>query len=1055
MAEAVAAAVAAASAAEAAVAASAWITANAAAINAALVISANAAYGATQQRRAARKQRDAYNASLKDREVMIRSAIAPRRIVLGRDRISGPIVYAQSTGAKGEYLHLVIALAHGECDAIEEVWFNDTLLPDPDAGGYITSGEFTAGKATARAYSATIAGSTLTLPHVASRVTAVAKVDTSYVTDSGTHGSILVSGWSHSAPSNTITGLSPDSYVVNYETSVALPRVRIKKHLGGPGQVADADLVAESGGKWTAAHVGNGITYLYVRLQYDQDVWGQIGIPNISCVVRGGKAFDPRSGLTVWSDNAALLAAKWLRDGTFGLGATSAQVPAAELGAEANIADETINLDAGGTLTQKRYVFNGSFDSEESPRDVLEDILGSMAGTAVWVQGRWLLRAGAYRTPAPELNEDALAGAGVSIVPRTTRSELFNAVRVKHRDRTQGWAEVSAPLVANAGYQAQDGGRQIVRTLTLPGEMDTWRAQRLAKIILERARQSVTVELSTSMRGYDLAPTDTVPLRLARYGFAGKVFEVRKRTYDPMGTLQYRLVETAAGVWAWNYGEATVGDLAPDTALPNPYAVPAVVTGLAVDAGPSYILRNRGGTLIARALVVWDAVDDMFVISGGRIDVQWKRTADADWQDTPRVDGDQTRTILSPMPDGEAILVRVRAVNAAGRAGPWATEAENVVRVALYANASLIDATWWRPGAAWEWALNEVPAGENTIVWGSGPHGESQALWQAVAAGTPGTDRDGGWNSAPLATNPRNAFAVDPTKTYRFAVPVRRTAGATAGVYWGPTGGAGAVCDLNTATPNPNAYFVSLASGSPPPLNRWHLLVGYVYPAGSTGLTNAGAGVYDMETGDLIAAGTNFCWDAGVTECSTRAYQYYAATGATMLWAPPQVEVFDSPAGITYLGRQQVTVGAIVDSSTGTGSSGSPGASTRVATLWGPTVTTAADDELNIWVSGVLTETFWSQAAIGKVQAWLTHAPSFGGSQTEFGTRAKYPVPIDVYTNSTLIGIEVSGQIAPGAVTRDYVLRVQIDYIDAAGAAKTCAKDFSVDAQWRVFKRKH
>lgn len=1042
----------------------AFLIMNAAAVASAAVtvglVGANVALSRRQQRRAAAQQRAAYNASLKDREVMIRSAIAPRRIVLGRDRVSGPIVYAQSTGTKGEYLHLVIALAHGQSDAIEEVWFNDVKLPDPDAGGFINSGEFAASTVTPRQAYVSTAGTTLTLPHVASRVTSVSW-SSNYVDLDGVRTSELVTGWTHSAPSDSVGGVVAGSYWVNYETTVTTPLVRIKKHLGGAGQVADADLVAESGGKWTSDHVGAGVTYLYVRLQYNQDVWGQVGIPNISVVLRGALPWDPRTGFYPWTDNAALLAAHWLRL-PLGLAAASADVPPAELVAEANICDETIALNAGGTLTQKRYTFNGSFTTDESPRDVLEDILSCMAGSAVWVQGRWLLRAGAYRTPAPTLNEDALAGSGVSIVPRASRSELFNAVRVTYRDRSQGWAEVQAPLVTNAGYEAEDGGRQIVRNITLPGEMDTWRAQRLGKILLERARQALAVQLSTNLRGYDLLPTDNVPLSLARYGWTGKVFEVRRRTYDPMGALQYVLVETAAGVWAWNYGEATVGDLAPNTALPNPYARPAALTGLAVDAGPSQIQRGPGGQLTARALVVWDAPTDVFVLSGGRIDVEWKRTSDDAWQATPRVDGDQTQTILAPMPDSEAILVRVRAVNAAGRASEWATEAENVVRTALYAKASLIDATWWRPGAAWEWNLAESTAGENSIVWGSGVNGESMPVWRWDAEASAGAGVDGGWEAGTLATTPKNAFAVDVTKSYRFAVPVRRISGAVS-FNWGPSFG-NVVCTVNTVTPvfDPRFYVGALPSAS-----RWYLAVGYVFPAGSSGQSNAGAGLYDMETGALVAAGTNFCWSAGSTECSTRALIDGADASAYGILAQPQVEVLDGyrAAQITYIGQKQVvtnyladhsvTSGLIEDSSQVVGSSGSPGASVRVATVWGPTITTEAGDELDINVAGLLNESFWSQAALAYVEIWLTHAPTFGGTQTEFGTRRRYLSPVDTYTvNNTWFSLDMHGQITPGAVTRDYVLRVSIAYRDAAGAAKQCGKDFTVDAQWRVVRRK-
>jgi hypothetical protein len=642
------------------------------------------------------------------------------------------------------------------------------------------------------------------------------------------------------------------------------------------------------------------------------------------------------------------------------------------------------------------------------------------------------------------------------------------------------------------------------------------------------------------------------------------------------------------------------------------------------------------------------------------------------------------------------------------------------------AQRSLIDATWWRPGAAWEWALNEDVSGENSIVWGAGPRGESQALWQAVAAGTPGVSQDGGWTESTLAATPKNAFAVDVRKTYRFALPVRRVSGAGP-LYWGPSQ-LGKVCTLNTSTPDLNPY----ASVADMPLpNRWYLIVFFVYPAGSTGLTNASAGVYDMETGERVLGANNFCWAAGTNECSTRAYQYYNSTGATTLWAQPQVQVLDGyeAARISYIGQGQVgypnlapdvatdlsdalstaaaaqatadgkidsywqttapgsasegdlwfdtddgnkqyrwtsgawvaaddtrigtaisaastaqatadgkvvtfvqtsaptaeavgdlwldsddgfrmyrwsgsawldvrdagisaalstaaaaqatadgkidsywqasapgsasegdlwfdtddgnkqyrwtsgawvaaddtrigtaisaastaqatadgkvvtfvqasaptaegvgdiwiesdngnklyrwsgsswdaftlgqaaistagvatgnladhsvTSGAIEDSSTVVGSSGSPGASVRVATVWGPTITTEAGDELDINVAGLLEESFWSQAALAYVELWLTHAPTFGGTQTEFGTRRRYLSPVDVYTaNNTWFALDMHGQITPGAVTQDYVLRVSIAYRDAAGAAKQCGKDFTANAQWRVVRRK-
>ena len=60
---------------------------------------------------------------------MVRSPIAARTIVYGRCRASGTVVYMSTTGSKNEYLHIVIALAGHEIEEIEEVYFNDDLVP--------------------------------------------------------------------------------------------------------------------------------------------------------------------------------------------------------------------------------------------------------------------------------------------------------------------------------------------------------------------------------------------------------------------------------------------------------------------------------------------------------------------------------------------------------------------------------------------------------------------------------------------------------------------------------------------------------------------------------------------------------------------------------------------------------------------------------------------------------------------------------------------------------------------------------------------------------------
>lgn len=63
------------------------------------------------------------------RQEMIRQPIVARRTIYGRQMVSGPIVFAHTHGVSGKdknaYLNFLVALAAHECEAIEEIWFND------------------------------------------------------------------------------------------------------------------------------------------------------------------------------------------------------------------------------------------------------------------------------------------------------------------------------------------------------------------------------------------------------------------------------------------------------------------------------------------------------------------------------------------------------------------------------------------------------------------------------------------------------------------------------------------------------------------------------------------------------------------------------------------------------------------------------------------------------------------------------------------------------------------------------------------------------------------
>ncbi len=101
--------------------------------------------------------------------------------------------------------------------------------------------------------------------------------------------------------------------------------LRIDRALGDTAQAANANLVADTGGQWTAAHRGQGRAYLAVRLKLRPEAFPS-DAPSLSAIVEGADTIlDPRTGATGWSDNPALCLA-WYLTSPFGWRASWADI---------------------------------------------------------------------------------------------------------------------------------------------------------------------------------------------------------------------------------------------------------------------------------------------------------------------------------------------------------------------------------------------------------------------------------------------------------------------------------------------------------------------------------------------------------------------------------------------------------------------------------------------------------------------------------------------------------------------------------------------------------
>lgn len=124
-----------------------------------------------------------------------------------------------------------------------------------------------------------------------------------------------------------------------------------ENYVGTDTQAASAALISALNGKWTAAHQLRGLAYSYVRLDWSESAFPR-GKPTITADVQGKKVFDPRSGLTAYSNNPWLCIRDYLTNVRYGCRVPAAMIDDAAMTAEANYAEQRVTAPTfAGSIT--------------------------------------------------------------------------------------------------------------------------------------------------------------------------------------------------------------------------------------------------------------------------------------------------------------------------------------------------------------------------------------------------------------------------------------------------------------------------------------------------------------------------------------------------------------------------------------------------------------------------------------------------------------------------------------------------------------------------------
>lgn len=435
-------------------------------------------------------------------------------------------------------------------------------------------------------------------------------------------------------------------------------KIRIRKHLGADNQTADSDLVSET--SVTSDFKGEGIAYLYVRMEYDQTVFAE-GIPLFTAKVQGKKVYDPRTSTSGYSANAALCVRDYLVS-SYGLDNTGV-INDTVFQAAANTCDEDVTLSGGGT--EDRYAINGVVRLDRTPSDILGDMMTACAGTLFWGQGNWQLKVGEYTSPVKTLTLDDFR-SGIVLDTKHSRRDNFNIVRGTFIDASTDYIQTDYPEIRSSTFIANDNNIESALDLPLPFTTSSSMAQRLAKMTLFRAREEMTLTADFGLSAFNVQVGDVIAITNSRYGFSAKDFEVvgwKFKNNSDGGELAVALTlrETSSSAFSWSAEESDI--TSNDSTFTSP-ASSLTISSLTTSGGGR---TTSDGTFVNSVIVSWTAPTNKFI---SHYEVEWKATADSNYASTTTV---ETSIELSPLVDAVEYTIRVRAVTISGAKGAFVT----------------------------------------------------------------------------------------------------------------------------------------------------------------------------------------------------------------------------------------------------------------------------------------------------------------------------------------------------------------------------------------------
>lgn len=420
---------------------------------------------------------------------------------------------------------------------------------------------------------------------------------------------------------------------------------------------------------WTAGMVGHGIAYAAVTFRYDREVYQQY--PSVLFVLEGLRLYDPRkdtsaggSGAQRWankatwafSENPMVMVYNILRGITLPSGdiwggdIDAADLPYAAWAAAMDACDTQVAITGG---TETAITAGGEVFVDDEPFAVIDQLLTASNAKLAERGGVWTPRVGGPGLPVLHVtDDDLLVDKPDDYAPFPPIAQVFNGIDGQWTDPESAWKPRAADPMFSTTWEAEDNGRRLVASLSLPMVTRGTQAERVMAAAIADHRRMRVHQITLGPVAAVLEPLDTITWTSASNGYTAKTFEVARTERElQTGLVGVTLREIDAG----DFTPITVTRPAPPDRTPL-YPVMQSVEGWDALA---WTVRDAGSNARRAAIKAqWDpdgALDARGVRIAMRLD-----GASGDGDEFPLVDVAAGELLVFDVLPGESYQVRAR-----------------------------------------------------------------------------------------------------------------------------------------------------------------------------------------------------------------------------------------------------------------------------------------------------------------------------------------------------------------------------------------------------------